>query len=94
MTKVLFHDPIFRAWLSLLLLSGTSVLVAYLVGAGLGQAAIGALILLLSWMKARVILSQYLGLWQAPSWLSGFNWVLGVYCALLLGLFLIPAFAG
>lgn len=90
----ILQDPILRAWLSLLVLSGASVLVAYIVPAGFNQAAIGAVILLLAWMKARVILSRYLGLWQAPSWRSGFYWVLGFYCLLLLGLYLIPAFAG
>ncbi|MEP3047025.1 MAG: hypothetical protein ABJL55_03195 [Roseibium sp.] len=90
----LIQDPILRAWLSLLALSAASVLVAFLVPAGLNQAVIGSVILLLAWMKVRLILSRYLGLWQAPSWKSGFNWVLGFYCLLLLGLYLIPALAG
>lgn len=86
-------DPILRAWLALLALSVASVVVAWLVGVGgFGEAATGAVIFILAWSKARIILSRYLGLWQAPTWLSGFNWVLGLYCLLMLGLFLIPAF--
>lgn len=84
-------DPITRAWLSLMALSAASVLAAMVVGALLGQSVIGAIVLLFAWMKARVILSRYLGLWQSPGWCAGFNLVLGLYCLLLLGLFLIPA---
>ncbi|MCX2724651.1 hypothetical protein [Roseibium salinum] len=83
-------DPITRAWLTLMVLSAASVLAALAAGASFGHSAIGASVLLFAWMKARVILSRYLGLWQAPGWRAGFNWVLGLHCLLLLGLFLIP----
>lgn len=83
-----------RAWLVLLLLSGASALIAALVAWGFEPAAIGAVILLLAWVKSRVILSRYLGLWQAPAWRAGFNWFLALYCLLLLGLYLIPALGG
>lgn len=85
-------EPTTRAWLLLLLLSAASVLASILAGGSFSASAIGALVLLFAWMKARVILSRYLGLWQAPAWLSGFNWALGLYSLLLLALFLIPAF--
>ncbi|MEM9632079.1 MAG: nitric oxide reductase F protein [Pseudomonadota bacterium] len=85
-------DPTTRAWLTLLLLSGASVLAAILAGASVSASTIGVFVLVFAWMKARVILSRYLGLWQAPSWLAGFNWALGLYSLLLLVLFLIPAF--
>ena len=84
-------DPTARAWITLVLLSAVSVLIAAGAEETLSVSAIGAVVLLLSWMKARVILSRYLGLWQAPVWLSGFNWALGLYCLLLMALFLIPA---
>ncbi len=84
-------DPTVRAWFSLLLLSGASVLIASGAANTLPAGATGALVLLFAWMKARVILSRYLGLWRAPSWRAGFNWVLGLYCLLLLGLYLVPA---
>jgi Prokaryotic Cytochrome C oxidase subunit IV len=83
-------DPILRAWLSLLVLSAASVVAALVAGMGFGESVVGVLVLLFAWMKARVILARYLGLWQAPSWQSGFNWVLGLFCLLLLGLYLAP----
>ena len=85
------RSPLTRAWLTLLLLSLGSTLIAAAVSRGFAPAAAGVAILLLAWLKARVILSRYLGLWQAPGWRAGFNWVLGFYCLLLLGLYLIPA---
>ncbi len=83
--------PLTRAWIALLVLSGASTLIAALVTTGAAPAAVGAAILLLAWAKSRIILSRYLGLWRAPAWRAGFNWVLGLYCLLLLGLYLIPA---
>ncbi|MEV8468295.1 nitric oxide reductase F protein [Fluviibacterium sp. DFM31] len=86
-------DPLTRAWVVLLLLCAASTLIAALDALAVAPVVVGALILLLSWMKARVILSRYLGLWRAPTWRAGFNWVLGLYCLLLLGLYLVPDFA-
>ncbi|MES0810496.1 hypothetical protein ABLO27_13515 [Roseibium sp. SCPC15] len=85
-------NPTTRAWLVLLFLSGASVLAAVLAGASVSASTIGVFVLVFAWMKARVILSRYLGLWQAPAWLAGFNWALGLYSLLLLVLFLVPAF--
>jgi len=83
-------DPILRAWLHLLLLSAVSVLIAAGTGILPHPAVTGALVLALAWLKARVILSHYLGLWKAPAWRTGFNWCLAIYCLLLLGLYLGP----
>lgn len=85
-------DPLTRAWLALMLLSGASRLIAVFRVQGLAQVAVGGVVLALVWLKARVILSDYLGLRQAPTWRAGLNGVLAVYCALLLGLYLIPVF--
>lgn len=85
-------DTTTRAWAGLLLMSAASVLIAAGFTDRLSAGATGALVLVFAWMKARVVLSRYLGLWQAPTWLSGFNWVLGLFCLLLLGLFLVPEF--
>ncbi len=85
------RNPLTRAWFALLLLSFGSTLIAATLGHGVAPPVAGALILLLAWLKAQVILSRYLALWQAPVWRAGFNWVLGFYCLLLLGLYLIPA---
>ena len=85
-------DPVTRAWLTLLTLSAATVLATLLIALPAAQSAVGAVVLLLSVLKARIILSRYLGLWQAPTWLSGFGWVLAFYFLLLLGLYLLPAF--
>ena len=82
-----------RAWMALMLLSGASTLIAALVSRDAAPTIIGTLILLFAWMKARIILSRYLGLWQAPAWRAGFDWVLGLFCLLMLALYLIPMLA-
>jgi hypothetical protein len=48
------------------------------------------MILTLAWLKARVILGRYLGLVNATFWARGFGISLALFCALLLGLYLIP----
>lgn len=80
-----------RAWIALIALSlGSTLLSLDLVPDG-WQAASGAAVLMLAWLKARVILARYLGLAQAPSWMRGFGISLAMFCLLLLGLYLIPA---
>ncbi|WP_371227274.1 nitric oxide reductase F protein [Roseovarius sp. 2305UL8-3] len=86
-------------------MKATSILRAWiwLVGLSLGSTAItlwvwpesltwlaGCVILCLAWAKARVILSRYLGLCNAPFWQRGFDIALGLFCLVLLGLFLVP----
>ena len=84
-------DPLLlRAWVILVALSGGSAVVAALVDTGVNRSAAGAAILLLAVMKARVILSRYLGLAQSRALMSGFSTVLGFFAALLLGLYLVP----
>jgi hypothetical protein len=56
----------------------------------LPRPAAGAAILAQALVKARVILARYLGLDAAPSWLSGFTTVLGLWALLMLGLYLVP----
>lgn len=85
-------NSISLAWFQLLLLSAASVLLATGLVESAGVALTGSLVLLLAWLKARVILSSYLGLAQAPTWRSGFNLVLGLFCLLLLLLYLVPVF--
>ena len=87
-------SPLLRAWITLIALSGASAVVAVLVSHGMFELAAGAVILALALAKSRIILSRYLGLWQAPSWRAGFNTVLTIYCLILLVLFLIPEFRG
>lgn len=47
-------------------------------------------VLSLAWLKARIILSTYLGLSAAPFWRRGFEFGLAVLCLILLGLYLLP----
>jgi hypothetical protein len=69
-------------------------MVSAFVGIGLNRNMAGVAILLLALLKSRVILSRYLGLWQAQSWLRGFNITLCFFAALLLGLYLLPTLFG
>jgi uncharacterized membrane protein YjjP (DUF1212 family) len=87
----MLRDPLNKAWFALVALSGASAVVAELAIGGLDRRVVGAVVLLLALMKARVILSRYLGLAEAPSWRRGFNLVLTLFCLLLLGLYLIPS---
>lgn len=81
-----------RAWLWLLALAAASTALALAIDAGAitGAAAraASAAILTLAWLKARVILSDYLGLRAAPSIRRGFDLVLALFMALLLALYL------
>lgn len=83
-------EPTTRAWFNLLIISCASVMVAAGTTQMLAAWGTGALVLVFAWIKARIILSRYLGLGQAPRILSGFNWALGLFCSLLLGLYLAP----
>ena len=49
-------------------------------------------VLVLAWLKARIVLSRYLGLASAPSWQRGFEISLALFCLLLLGLYLSPLY--
>lgn len=89
----MMSDPLIRAWLLLIAFSAGSTALALSVPGLTGTAlmAAGAAILTLAWLKARVILSDYLGLRAAPFWRRGFGMVLGLYMIGVLALYLIPA---
>ncbi|SLN44696.1 hypothetical protein PEL8287_02277 [Roseovarius litorisediminis] len=89
----MLSDPLLRAWLWLIGLSLGSTAVSLWHWPPKMTALAGTVILTLAWLKARIILSRYLGLAAAPFWQRGFGISLAVFCALLLGLYLIPAFA-
>ncbi|WP_113912425.1 nitric oxide reductase F protein [Roseovarius dicentrarchi] len=84
-------DTLARAWLALIGLSGLSAVVAAAIGHGFDGRVAGGIVLLLALLKARIILSAYLGLSAAPAWRRGFNAVLGAYMLVALGLYLLPA---
>lgn len=77
------RDSLTRAWLILVLLSG-----AVTVLARHGGRAGGTLIVLAAGIKARLIVRRYMGLAGVPGWGRGFDLVLGLLCALMLGLYL------
>jgi hypothetical protein len=79
------RDPLIRAWAALVVLGLGATLIAASPGLLPGPAA-GALLLILAWAKARLILNAFLGLSAAPAWARGFGLALGLYMALLLGL--------
>lgn len=81
-------------WIWLIVLSGGSAIIAYVASHGIDRRLVAAVILGLALVKARLILSRYLGLAQAPGWLAGFSWVIGLTGVLIFGLYLIPVFAG
>lgn len=80
---------VFTTWLWLIALSGGSAVTAYVATHGVDRRIIGAVILGLALVKARLILSRYLGLAQVRGWLSGFTWVIGLVGLLIFGLFLV-----
>ncbi|WP_282610957.1 hypothetical protein [Pelagibius sp. Alg239-R121] len=71
-------------------MSLASTVAAFSVSAGLAGPFAGSVILLLAYLKARVVLAQYLGLSAAPFWYRGFKLVIGGYMLLLLSLYVIP----
>lgn len=83
------RDPLLRAWLVLLALSGVSTAIAArLPGLADMPRLIGVAVLLAAGIKARTILLHYLGLAQAPAWRRAFTALLVLLLALLLALFL------
>ncbi len=81
---------LYRAWGSLIVLSLLSTALSVLVFSAEWTAAAGTAILALAWVKARIVLSRYMGLAQAPSWQRGFDLCLGVFAITLMGLYLVP----
>ncbi len=73
-------------WAVLVGLSLVSTGLAGQIGAGHGGRAVLAVILLLAWLKAHLILKHYLGLARCPPVLRGFDIVLALTMMALLGL--------
>ena len=94
----MIQNKLIRAWVFLLVLSMASTGVALFIdrgqpldGSGHIAAISGVIILTLALIKARIILSRYLGLEATRFWRRGFNFALTAYALLLLGLYLAPA---
>lgn len=82
------RDPLFRAWAWLVALSIGSTVVALSLQR-LDATLAGVVILTLAWLKARVILSRYLGLAEVPAIAFGFGLVLGLFMLAALGLYVV-----
>jgi len=79
----LLRDPLLRAWLALVALSGLATLLSLS-----SRRVAGAAILLIALAKARLILSRYLGLAQVLPWLNAFSGLCLLLGTLLLALYL------
>lgn len=82
-------DPLIRAWLALVALSALATGVSLLRPDAPPWAATvaGAAILVLAWLKARVILNRYLGLAAVPGARRGFGAGLGAFALAALVLY-------
>lgn len=86
----MIRDPLLRAWGALIGLSLGATVISLWHWPPEAEAGAGMLVLSLAWLKARIILTSYLRLDAAPFWRRGFAISLGVFCLLLLGLYLLP----
>lgn len=77
-------DGLTRIWLLLIALTGATTLLA-----GFEGRLAAALLLSLAFVKARTILSGFLHLRQATGWLSVATVPLGIWLAVLFGLYAI-----
>jgi len=84
----MLRDPLWRAWAALAVLSLLSTALTQLQDDAWLRAAAGTAILVLGYVKARLILGRYLGLAAAPYWYRGFTLVIALYMAGLLALYL------
>lgn len=93
----MMQDKLIRAWVALMLFSTISTVVALMIDRGKTSETsdwititAGVVILGLSLIKGRIILSRYLGLETTQFWRRGFNAALTIYALVLLGLYLGP----
>lgn len=86
----MIYSDLLRAWITLIGLSAVSTVVSIWSVPVEWQAAVGAALLGVAWLKARVILARYLGLAASPFWARGFGFGLSLLSIILLGLYLVP----
>lgn len=75
-----------EAWVALVALSLGTVLLATVDGSGRGATFVAAGVLVLAGLKARVILTRYLGLAGSQFWTRAFDLAIGLFLALSLAL--------
>jgi len=76
-----------QAWITLVVLSFGTVLIASSDASGRGGLIAAAGVLALAGLKARVILARYLGLSGARFWLRAFDLAIGLFLALSFALY-------
>ncbi|MFP7570543.1 hypothetical protein [Marivita sp. S2033] len=84
------RKSLYTAWAVLIVLSLASTLLSHTAVWSLWPLGAGIAVLALAWLKARIILAQYLGLAEVPSWRRGFEFALAALCLLMLGIYLMP----
>lgn len=88
--RALTKGNLWRGWAWLFAFSLASTFAAQGVEAGVSVPVTGTLILALAWLKARLILTRYLGLAAGSFWGRGFGMVLAFFMIGLLVLYLMP----
>ena len=78
------------AWVSLIVLSIAATALSFPAINSYWPTASGIAVLILAWLKARIILARYLGLAAAPAWARGFDLALGGLFVIFLALYLVP----
>lgn len=84
------HDLV-RAWLVLVALSTGTVLLAAIPGLNATYTVVGVLVL--AGLKARVILSRYLGLAGSRFWMRAFGSVIWMFLLVSFGLYMFGSVA-
>jgi hypothetical protein len=77
-----------QAWAALVVLSLGTVVLSSIGTAGQRGAFVAAGVLVLAWLKARVILGRYLGLAGSRFWTRTFGLVIGMFLVLSFALYL------
>jgi hypothetical protein len=75
--------------MALMLLSFGTVLIASTGRSALGAGWIAGCVLTLAGLKARIILARYLGLARSRFWTRAFDLVIGVFLAVVFGVYLL-----
>lgn len=75
-----------EAWVALVVLSFGTVLLATAHGTGRGVTFLAAGVLVLAGLKARVILTRYLGLAGSRFWTRAFDMAIGLFLAIAFAL--------
>ncbi len=79
-----------RAWIQLMALGAITTGLAQAIDGEQTGVIAGAAILVVAFLKSRIVLKNYLGLALAPSWQGGFDLALGAFVLLALTVYLVP----